>query len=84
MLAMLTPLVAFAATLERSTPDASMPPALQRPIDDTTLERYRRFDPEPPPTDWRAANDEVGRLGGFMGHMRPAPEQEDRTGARPR
>ncbi len=81
LLAMLSPLVAFAATPEQSAEDESGPAVLPRPIDDAALERYRRFDAEPPMADWRAANDEVGRLGGFMGHMRPAPEPEHHMGA---
>lgn len=32
--------------------------------------QYRRFEAQPPPRDWRRANDEVGRLGGHAGHLR--------------
>jgi len=84
MLAVLTPLAAFAATPEQSAPEEPASAVRGHPNKDTTLDRYRRFDHESQMTDWRAANDEVGRLGGFMGHMRPASEHDVHTGAGPR
>ena len=35
----------------------------------SVFDGYRRFDPYPDTIDWRTANDEVGRLGGFAGHL---------------
>lgn len=43
------------------------------PAEASAFDSYRHFDPSPAAADWRAANDEVGRLGGFLGHMRPPP-----------
>ena len=38
------------------------------------LEGYRRFDPDEPLLDWRAANAEAGRLGGHVGQLGSATE----------
>ena len=40
---------------------------------DSAFSDYRWFDSTPEMIDWRGANDEVGRLGGFMGHMQNPP-----------
>jgi len=37
----------------------------------TTLEGYRPWSPDTPLQDWRAANDEAGRLGGHAGQLVP-------------
>ena len=44
---------------------------LTRPPFESAFSGYRSFDAYPEAADWRPANDEVGRLGGAMGHMRP-------------
>lgn len=51
---------------------------------DSAFSGYRGFDADPDAEDWRAANDEVGRLGGAMGHMHPmnAEMPEPSEGAR--
>lgn len=87
ILATLTLLATLAATAQGEAPgpfvrpDDSRMTAPRPPADDATLSTYRRYDPESALADWRAANDEVGRLGGFMGHMRPDPAGHDHSGA---
>jgi hypothetical protein len=46
-------------------PSSAASPARMLP----PLEGYRRFDPDEPLLDWRAANAEAGRLGGQVGQL---------------
>ena len=46
----------------------------------SAFDGYRRFDPYPDTFDWRAANDEVGRLGGFAGHLGGSARDGERGG----
>lgn len=66
---------------KQSVIDGSDPQA--RPAFESAFTGYRAFDAYPEAADWRAANDEVGRLGGAMGHMRSmddtSPEPLERT-----
>lgn len=39
-----------------------------------TLENYRRWSADAPLQNWRAANDEAGRLGGHAGQLAPADD----------
>lgn len=47
---------------------------------DSPFESYRRFNPDEPPKDWRAANEEVREAGGHVGLMKAAKSSE---GAKP-
>lgn len=53
-------------------PTAATAPAATSP-ERPALEGYRRFNPDEPLRDWRAANAEVGRLGGHAGHLVKSP-----------
>ncbi|MCB1916573.1 MAG: hypothetical protein KDG52_12765 [Rhodocyclaceae bacterium] len=78
---LLLPLVAGAALLTAPVQAAEPQSAGSRhaadvaprpqPTEPSAFDGYRRFDPYPEPIGWRDANDEVGRLGGFGGHMQP-------------
>ncbi len=67
------------ALAQAPMPAASAPAAADRPA----FEGYRAY-AEPPPADWRQANDTVGRIGGWRTYAReaqaatetaPAPDQ---------
>jgi hypothetical protein len=40
----------------------------------SALNEYRPYDLDEPLHSWKDANDEVGRLGGHMGHLMPSAE----------
>ena len=60
-----------AATGEQPTPQAL-------PVYRSALNGYRPYRTDEPLRPWRDANDEVGRLGGHMGHLAPSAEGGER------
>ena len=74
--------LALAASAAAQTPSAGVQPRLRPddpavktppPAPPSAFAGYRPFLDEPSPP-WREVNDEVGRLGGHMGHMKGEAE----------
>jgi hypothetical protein len=75
--------IAAAAVLALTAPAAAQSPprpddpavktAPAAPAPASAYAGYRRYEDEAP-LPWREANDEVGRLQGHLGHMKPAPQ----------
>ncbi len=64
------------ATAQAAEPDsaqASTHATVPSPVPafESVLESFRPFRADEPMRDWREVNDEVGGLGGHVGHLRP-------------
>ena len=52
--------------------------------DEALFDSYRRFNPDEPLKDWRAANEEVRKAGGHIGLLKAAkPSEAAKKGASP-
>ncbi len=58
----------------QASTDAAVPAPV--PAFESVLESFRPFRADEPMRDWREVNDEVGGLGGHVGHLRPAATEE--------
>lgn len=57
---------------------AAQPGAPALPVYRSPLSGYRPYRVDEPLRPWKDANDEVGRLGGHMGHVGSAPTEDAR------
>jgi hypothetical protein len=64
-----TPAPAPAAADEKPADNRAAAPT---PLLTPAFRGYRAFNPDEPPKDWRAANEEVRAAGGHIGLMKPA------------
>ena len=46
----------------------------------SALDAYRPYRADEPLRDWREVNEEIGRLGGHMGHLESRPQGQPRDG----
>jgi hypothetical protein len=62
----------------RPAPAGAQPKAQSLPVYRSALNGYRPYRADEPLRPWRDANDEVGRLGGHMGHLTPSSNGGER------
>ena len=62
----------------RSAAAGAQPAAQALPVYRSPLGDYRPYRVDEPLRAWKDANDEVGRLGGHMGHLTPSAEGGER------
>ena len=67
---------ALGATQSAPPSEQSKPQVL--PVYRSPLNEYRSYRVDEPLRSWKDANDEVGRLGGHMGHLMPSSEERER------
>lgn len=76
--ALLGPQTSAAAPKDPTQAQTPVPPLAYT----SALARYKRLS-DPPPPNWRAANDEVERIGGWRAYLREAQRPDDAASAPP-